>query len=108
MTFPYDGLESFADIGNFVPLCLDQDGNVIREVALASIALPLPDHPGETLVLRVALIRDLRRYIPAVPSQEVGDLPPRWDEDLARDGGKVGGKPRQPQRYEQRRSSSLS
>ena len=58
---------------------------MIREVAPASIALPLPDHPGETLVLRVALIRDLRRHIPVVPTKEEADLPSRWDADLDRD-----------------------
>jgi hypothetical protein len=84
-TDQYDGLESFTDIGNFVPLCFDQEGNVIREVAPASITLPLPDHPGETLVLRVALIRDLRRHILIVPPKEEGELPPRWDADLDRD-----------------------
>jgi hypothetical protein len=83
-TDQYDGLESFTEIGSFVPLCLDQEGNVIREVAPASIALPLPDHPGEQLPLRVALIRDLRRHIPVVLSKEEADLPARWDTDMDR------------------------
>jgi len=83
-TDQYDGLESFKEVGSFVPLCLDQEGNVIREVAPASIVLPLPDHPGEQLPLRVALIRDLRRHIPVVPSKDEMSLPPRWDADLDR------------------------
>jgi hypothetical protein len=87
-TDQYDGLKSFTDIGSFVPWCLDQDDNVTREVAPASIALPLPDHPGEQLSLRVALIRDLRRHIPVVPPQEERELSPRWDADLARDDRK--------------------
>lgn len=82
-TDQYDGLESFTDIGGFVPLCLGQNGDVTREVAPASIALPLPDHPGEQLSLHVALIRDLRRHIPVVPPQEEREVPPRWDADLA-------------------------
>jgi hypothetical protein len=55
---------------------------VIRKVTPASIALPLPDHPGETLLLRVALIRDLRYLVPVVPSKEEVEYPKRWDADL--------------------------
>jgi len=51
-------------------------------VAPASIALPLPDHPGESLLLRVALIRDLCRHVPVVPSKEDVEYPKRWDADL--------------------------
>ncbi len=57
---------------------------MVREVAPASITLPLPEHPGETLPLRVALIRDLRRHVAAPLSQEDKDLPMRWDADLDR------------------------
>ena len=71
----YDGLESFTDVGSFVPLVVSKSGNVVREVAPASIALPLPDHPGESLLLRVALIRDLRRHVPVLPSKEDQDTP---------------------------------
>ncbi len=80
----YGGLESFTDIGTFVPLRVCPQGNVIREVAPASIALPLPDHPGETLPLRVALIRDLCRHVPVLPSQEEVEDPSQWDADLDR------------------------
>ena len=56
----------------------------MREVACARLALPRPDHPGEVLSLRVALIRDLRRLVPVPPNPEVGERPPRWDADLGR------------------------
>jgi len=78
----YGGLESFTDVGSFVPLVVSKLGNVVREVAPASIALPLPDHPGESLLLRVALIRDLRRHVPVLPSKEDQEYPKRWDADL--------------------------
>src|SRR6266566_4804715 len=53
----YRGLESFTDVGTFVPLVSDEHGTVVREVAPARFALPLPDHPGQILSLSVALIR---------------------------------------------------
>jgi hypothetical protein len=40
-----------------VPLISDQQGTVVREVAPARFALPLPDHPGQILSLSVVLIR---------------------------------------------------
>lgn len=83
-TDQYAGLESFTDIGSFVPLSCDHEGNVTREVAPASIALPLPDQPGKSLALRVALIRDLRRSIPIIPQKEEEGFQPRWDADLKR------------------------
>ena len=78
----YDSLESFTEVGNFVPLRVSRQGQVVREVAPASIALPLPDHPGESLSLRVALIRDLCRHVPVVPPKEDVEYPKRWDADL--------------------------
>jgi len=78
----YSGLESFTDVGSFVPLRVSQQGQVVREVAPASIALPLPDHPGESLLLRVALIRELRCHLPVLPSKEDQEYPKRWDADL--------------------------
>ena len=69
-------------MGNFVPLRVSKSGKVVREVAPASIALPLPDHPGELLPLRVALIRDLYRRVPVGPSKEDLEYPKRWDADL--------------------------
>ncbi len=59
------GLASFTEVGTFVPLCRDRNGVVTREVASARFALALPNHPGQTLSLSVALIRDLRRSVQA-------------------------------------------
>jgi len=79
-TDQYAGLESFRQVGEFVPLQVDRQGKVIREVALARCGLPLPDHPGQELEVRVALIRDWRRLVPQAPSAEEEDRPLRWDE----------------------------
>jgi signal transduction histidine kinase len=79
----YQGLASFTEIGDFVPLCRDRDGVVTREVASARFALSLPDHPGQTLKLSVALIRDLRTQVLLAPSPEASTDRQRWDADLA-------------------------
>ena len=79
-TDQYTGLESFREVGAFVPLFVDQQGNVIREVALARFGLPRPEHTGQELEVRVALIRDWRRLLPKAPSSEDEDRPLRWDE----------------------------
>jgi hypothetical protein len=78
----YHGLSSFTEVGDFVPLFRDRDGAVTREVASARFALPLPDHPGQTLNLAVALIRDLRTQVPLAPSPEESAERERWDADL--------------------------
>jgi hypothetical protein len=78
----YQGLSSFTEVGTFVPLCRDRDGVVTREVASARFALALPDHPGQTLPLAVALIRDWRTQVPRVPSPEESPNLERWDADL--------------------------
>jgi len=78
-TDQYEGLSSFTEVGSFVPLARDWQGNLIREVAAACFALPLPDQPGASLPLRVALVRDLRRQVPCKPEEEP---PRRWDADL--------------------------
>jgi len=62
-TDQYDGLQSFTEVGMFVPLERDRQGNLVREVAPACFALPLPDQKGQFLPVRVALIRDLRRRV---------------------------------------------
>src|SRR5262249_14592284 len=80
-TNQYRDLTSFCDVGTFVPLSMDAQGKVIREVAPARITLPRPDASGEQLDLQVALIRDLRRLIPVVPGEEDAALPSRWDAD---------------------------
>jgi hypothetical protein len=72
----YEGLESFTEVGMFVPLELDRHGKLVREVAPACFALPLPDQKGQFLPLRVALIRDLRRHVPCTQQEE------EMDEDV--------------------------
>ena len=76
------GLASFSEVGDFVPLCRDRAGVVTREVASARFALPLPDHPGQTLRLSVALIRDWRSQVPLVPAPAESPDLGRWDADL--------------------------
>ncbi len=79
-TDQYSGLESFREVGEFIPLRVDRQGKVIREVALARFNLPLPEHPGQELNVRVALIRDLSRQVPEEQRPENEDGPRRWDE----------------------------
>jgi hypothetical protein len=79
-TNQYTGMESFREVGEFVPLQADRQGKVIREVALAQIALPLSEHPGQELEVQVALIRDLRRLLPQTSPSEEEERPLRWDE----------------------------
>ncbi len=69
-TEQYRGLVSFSDVGAFLPLERDRAGQVIREVAPARFQLPLPDQPGQSLSLTVALIRDWRYRVPAPPPEE--------------------------------------
>ncbi|HEU5367487.1 MAG TPA: hypothetical protein VFU69_03445, partial [Ktedonobacterales bacterium] len=83
----YHGLASFSEVGPFVPLCRDRAGHVTREVAPARFALTLHDQPGETLPLRVALIRDLRHHVPIPCPPEEDASPARWDADLDRTRG---------------------
>lgn len=78
----YAGLTSFTEVGEFVPLCHDRNGQVTREVAPARFALPLPDSPGQTLPLTVALIRDLRRGVPLRDDPAQSQQVERWDADL--------------------------
>ena len=79
-TDQYAGLESFREVGEFVPLRVDRQGEVTREVALARFSLPLPEHPGQELAVRVALIRDLCRQVPDEQRAEDKDGERRWDE----------------------------
>jgi hypothetical protein len=72
----YDGLESFTEVGAFVPLERDRNGQVVREVAPACFELPLPDQVEAVLPLRVALICDLRRQVPDTRQRD------KSDEDL--------------------------
>jgi hypothetical protein len=79
-TDQYTGLESFREVGEFVPLQVDRHEKVIREVALARWSHPLPEHPGQELDLRVALIRDLRHHVVDDKPLEDEYGPLRWDE----------------------------
>jgi hypothetical protein len=79
-TDQYSGLESFRQVSEFVPLRVDRQGQVIREVALARFSLSLPEHAGQNLEVRVALIRDLCRQVADEQRPENEDGPRRWDE----------------------------
>lgn len=81
-TDQYRDLTSFTEVGAFLPLSLDKQGKVLREVASARIMLPRTEHPGEVLSLQVALIRDLRRLVPLQPDQEDTGLLHRLDAHL--------------------------
>jgi len=76
----YSGLNSFTNVGSFVPLTVDRHGTVLREVAPAQFLLTRPDGNEEPLRLTVALIRDLRRTVSCSPSEE--DLPRAWWADI--------------------------
>src|SRR5712692_8328975 len=93
-TKQYDGLPSFTQVGEFVPLSHDRNGQVIREVAPACFALALPDQKNQVLPLQVALIRDLRRQVPDTPPEaapnEDPDLPPWWRENWQAEPTKAG------------------
>ena len=93
-TSQYEDLTSFTEVGEFVPLTHDRNGQVIREVAPACFALVLPDQKDQVLPLQVALIRDLRRQVPCVPSDEDPNddpsLPPWWRENWQAEPTKVG------------------
>ncbi len=79
-TNQYSGLDSFSNIGTFVPLTVDRQGTVLREVAPAQFLLARPAQDEEPLKLAVALIRDLRRVVPCLPSEE--ELPRAWWADI--------------------------
>jgi hypothetical protein len=79
-TDQYSGLESFREVGEFLPLRVDRQGQVTREVALARFSISLPEHRGQELELRVALIRDLCRHVPCEEQSKDEDRPRRWDE----------------------------
>lgn len=81
-TDQYVGLDSFSEIGTFLPLRVSKHGEVLREVAPASFTLSLPEQKGQTLQLRVALIRDLRRKTPVPLTKDELEYPRRWDADI--------------------------
>jgi hypothetical protein len=79
-TNQYAGLDSFTNVGPFVPLTGDRHGTVLREVAPAQFWLARPDRQDEPLLLSVALIRDLRKSVVCPPSEE--ELPRAWWADI--------------------------
>jgi hypothetical protein len=93
-TNQYEGLTSFTEVGEFVPLSHDHKGQVIREVAQACFGLALPDQKEQALPLQVALIRDLRRQVPCAPPEEDPNedpgLPPWWRENWRAEPTKAG------------------
>jgi hypothetical protein len=54
-TNQYSGLDDFLNVGPFVPLTVDRQGTIVREVAPAQFWLPRPDRQDEPLLLSVAL-----------------------------------------------------
>ncbi len=79
-TNQYSGLDDFINVGSFVPLTVDRQGTILREVAPAQFWLPRPDRQDEPLLLSVAVIRDLRRSVPCLPSED--ELPRSWHADI--------------------------
>jgi len=69
-TNQYSGLADFINVGPFVPLTVNPQGTIVREVAPAQFWLPRSDRQDEPLLVSVALIRDLRRSVLCLPSEE--------------------------------------
>ena len=63
-----------------MPLTVDRQGTILREVAPAQFWLARPDRQDEPLLLSVALIRDLRKSMLCPPSEE--ELPRSWWADI--------------------------
>jgi hypothetical protein len=66
----YTDLASFTEVGDFVPLGRDEQGQVVSEVAPARFSLALSEVTADPLPLYVALIRDWRRQVPVEPKAE--------------------------------------
>jgi hypothetical protein len=69
-TNQYTGLDSFSNVGAFVPLTVDRQGRMLREVAPAQFVLARPEQSEDPLTLAVALIRDLRKVVLCSPLEE--------------------------------------
>jgi hypothetical protein len=78
----YKGTASFEKVGDFMPLLLDSDGQVVREVAPAQYLLAMPGQADVKLVLSVALIRDWHKPVPVCPVANAHI--PHWDADLGK------------------------
>lgn len=59
----YQGVDSFTQVSDFIPLVTDEQGEVLQDVAEARFDLTVPDRE-DPLELAVALIRDHRQQIP--------------------------------------------
>jgi hypothetical protein len=66
----YQGLASFDEVGDFMPLETNAVGEVVKEVASAKFNLPVPKQE-QALVVYVALIRDHQRTVDCVPAPVV-------------------------------------
>ncbi len=73
---------SFTEVGEWLPWRLDREGSVVCEVAAARFELARPTHPGQPLVVQVALIRDWRKLIVCEAAAGEGE---QWKADLAPD-----------------------
>jgi hypothetical protein len=74
----YQGEASFIDVGPFSPLTVDEEGNVIREVAAARFELKLPGETEKAISLTVALLRDWSRL--TLSDEPVEVTPASWEE----------------------------
>ncbi len=82
----YEDEGSFTEVGEWLPWRSDRFGTVVCEVAAARFQLPRPTQPGQSLALRVALIRDWRKLIVCEDGTgSQADEGERWKADLAPD-----------------------
>lgn len=56
-TDQYEGLQSFTEVGMFIPLERDRHRQLVREADPAFFALPLPDQKGPFLPFRAPLVQ---------------------------------------------------
>ena len=77
----YESERSFEQVGEWQPWRYNRTGQVICEVASARFALPRPNSADPALEVKVALIRDWRKLLPAEPVEEAAD--DDWKADLA-------------------------
>jgi hypothetical protein len=78
----YEDEGSFTEVGEWLPWRSDREGSVVCEVAAARFELPRPTQPGQSLAVRVALIRDWRKLIVCEAATGEGE---QWKADLAPD-----------------------
>ncbi len=78
----YEDEGSFTEVGEWLPWRSDREGSVVCEVAAARFELARPTLPGQSLAVRVALIRDWRKLIVCEAVTGEGE---QWKADLAPD-----------------------